>query len=149
MGLSYLLSRGAGWDTVQAWQDTLSGGERQRLALARLLFHRPAFAVLDECTSAVSGCTRCRCPRARAAPHTVPSVLPQRSVLCPVVFVQPPSPPPALPQVSVDGEVQLYEACAHAGITLLSIAHRPTLKRFHQKVVHFDGNVSGSSKGWW
>ena len=58
-------------------------------------------------------------------------------------------PPPALPQVSVDGEVQLYEACAHAGITLLSIAHRPTLKRFHQKVVHFDGNVSGSSKGWW
>jgi len=53
--LGYLLQRGQGWDTVQAWQETLSGGEKQRLAMARLLFHRPLFAVLDECTSAVSG----------------------------------------------------------------------------------------------
>ncbi len=52
--LGYLLSRSPqGWDTVQRWSDTLSGGERQRLAMARLLFHKPAFAVLDECTSAV------------------------------------------------------------------------------------------------
>ena len=45
--------------------------------------------------------------------------------------------------------MRLYEACTQAGITLLSIAHRPALKRFHQLVVHFDGNTSGSGKGWW
>lgn len=52
--LGYLCSRGSGWDAVQNWQETLSGGEKQRLAMARLLYHKPRFAVLDECTSAVS-----------------------------------------------------------------------------------------------
>lgn len=101
--LDYLLGRGAGWDQVQPWNETLSGGEKQRLAMARLLFHKPAYAILDECTSAVSA----------------------------------------------DGEVKLYEACVAASITLLSIAHRPTLKRFHQLVVHIDGTVSTTGKGWW
>lgn len=100
--LEYLLGR-HGWEAVHNWNDVLSGGEKQRLAMARLLYHRPQYAVLDECTSAVSA----------------------------------------------DGELRLYSECCKAGVTFLSIAHRPALKRFHAVVIHFDANVSKTGRGWW
>jgi ABC-type uncharacterized transport system fused permease/ATPase subunit len=52
VGLEKLVDR-EGWDT-QAKDNALSLGEQQRLGVARLFYHKPAFAVLDECTSAVS-----------------------------------------------------------------------------------------------
>ncbi|KXZ41495.1 hypothetical protein GPECTOR_431g302 [Gonium pectorale] len=100
--LEYLLAR-HGWEAVHNWNEVLSGGEKQRLAMARLLYHRPQYAVLDECTSAVSA----------------------------------------------DGELRLYGECLRAGVTFLSIAHRPALKRFHSTVIHFDANVSKTGRGWW
>ncbi|CZS95045.1 related to peroxisomal ABC transporter 1 [Rhynchosporium agropyri] len=52
--LGYLPDREGGFDTRKEWKDVLSGGEKQRMAIARLLYHEPRYAVIDEGTSAVS-----------------------------------------------------------------------------------------------
>jgi len=50
--LAYILER-FGMDSINDWAVILSVGEQQRVGMARLLYHRPKFAILDECSSAV------------------------------------------------------------------------------------------------
>ncbi|KAI4317255.1 hypothetical protein L6164_025142 [Bauhinia variegata] len=51
--LEYILDRYPPEKEVN-WGDELSLGEQQRLGMARLFYHKPKFAILDECTSAVT-----------------------------------------------------------------------------------------------
>merc|ERR1711920_685263 len=90
--LGYLVER-HGFDAVLDWFDVLSGGEKQRIAMARVFYHQPKFAILDECTSAVS----------------------------------------------VDVESFMYEHCKEIGIILITISHRPSLWKHHEKKLDMDG----------
>jgi ABC-type uncharacterized transport system fused permease/ATPase subunit len=80
-------------DAERNWAEVLSGGEQQRLGFARLLYHKPRFALLDESTSAMDVALEAHCMTTAIA----------------------------------------------AGITCISVGHRPTLVKFHQKLLRLDG----------
>ena len=91
--LDYIVEREGGLNTVRNWTDVLSGGEKQRMAIARLYYHRPTFAILDECSSAVS----------------------------------------------VDAEDIIYNEAKRRGITIITVSHRPSLWKYHEYLLQFDG----------
>ena len=52
--IEHLVDRPSGWDAQEEWRDVLSAGVQQRVAMARLFYHTPKYAILDECTSSVT-----------------------------------------------------------------------------------------------
>jgi len=63
VGLGYLVEHW-GLEMPSSWVSHLSGGEVQRLGIARLLYHKPRFAFLDETTNALDVALEQHCMKA-------------------------------------------------------------------------------------
>ncbi|KAN0100868.1 ABC transporter transmembrane region 2 domain containing protein [Tylopilus felleus] len=53
VGMDSVVEREGGWGVTREWREALSGGDQQKIAWARLFYHKPKYAILDEATSLV------------------------------------------------------------------------------------------------
>lgn len=79
------------------WAAILSIGEQQRICIARILYHRPALAFLDEGTSAVTEAT----------------------------------------------EKNIYGFLREAGVTVVAVGHRTSLRALHERILSLEGAPDG------
>ncbi|CAG8723497.1 21953_t:CDS:10, partial [Racocetra persica] len=91
--LNSIVDREGGWDKEREWKDVLAGGDKQKIAMARLFYHRPKYAILDECTSSVG----------------------------------------------LEIEKIMYTHATNLGISLLTVSHRPSLWKYHNYILQYDG----------
>ena len=91
--IAQVADRPGGWDSIEEWRDVFSGGLQQRIAMARLFYHKPRYAILDECTSSVT----------------------------------------------LEIERKMYETAKGLGTTLMTVSHRRSLWKYHERILQFDG----------
>lgn len=148
--LSYLAERPGGWAAVDNWEDVserpglgtasiaflkaavfiylsqvLSLGEQQRLGMARLLFHRPRFGVLDQ----VICCFRLwvSSPSCEFVDHS------GNKHHCVAHLSQ------CTDAVSIDVEEHLYRLAESEGITIVTISQRAALIKHHRQELRLLG----------
>jgi ATP-binding cassette subfamily D (ALD) long-chain fatty acid import protein len=115
--LGYIPDREGGWDTKKVWKDVFSGGEKQRVGIARLLYHEPRYAFIDEGTSAVSSDVEgLLYERAKAKGISMFSLSPCSSII--------------IPQ-------------ANSTTALITISTRASLKRYHDYTLTLGLGESG------
>jgi len=101
-------------DRVEDWSNILAGGEKQRIAMARLFYHRPLFAILGKKQTIMN--------------------LPMNKTL---MFIY--KSDECTSAVALDIEALLYSHCKELGITLFTVSHRLSLFKYHEYILRFDG----------
>ncbi|RUP45128.1 hypothetical protein BC936DRAFT_148579 [Jimgerdemannia flammicorona] len=91
----------------------LSGGDKQRIAMARLYYHSPRYAILDECSRKRNGYFSLRL-----------------TLLTPITGTS---------AVSMEVERIMYTHATSLGISLLTVSHRPSLWKYHNFILQYDG----------
>ena len=119
-----------GLDTRSEWGDILSGGEQQRVGFVRLLYHKPVYAIM------VRPCCRPWALRGWRFVF-VDALLTRWLPLAVLGFVC--SQDESTSALDVPLESRCMQLCLDAGITCISVGHRPTLIPYHNRLLRLDG----------